>query len=540
MARRAEPLGRARLPVAVAAPALAALGLVLALTLGAALVVALRAEEPARALARHEWRALSFTLLQATLSAALSVLAAIPLARALARRRFRGRAALTRMLGAPFLLPVVVAVLGIVAVWGRSGWISDALAALGSPRLDIYGLPGVLLAHVFFNLPLAARLILQAYADIPPERWRVAAQLGVEGWALFRLLEGPALRRAAPGAFAVIFGVCVTSFTAALMLGGGPRATTLELAIYQAAAFEFDLGAAARLAALQLGLSVGAAALALTLTAPAASGHGAMIRPERWDGRGAAARAGDAAVIALVCLFLAAPLLAVALRGAAGLAALDAGLWAAVGAAAGRSALTALISAALALAMALPLAALVAALQARGAHARARGWARPVEAAGLAPLAASPFVLGLALFILLRPVADPAALALPLTALVNAAMAAPFALRLTAPALAQAAAERGMLADALGLSGRTRLRALYWPALRRPLGFAAGLAAALSAGDLGVIALFSAPDAPTLPLLMNQLAESRRIDAAHGAGLILIALSLALFQLGERVIGGRA
>ncbi|MGF1658013.1 MAG: thiamine/thiamine pyrophosphate ABC transporter permease ThiP [Rubrimonas sp.] len=533
MARRAEPLAL-RPPVLLAG--LAALAAILSLTGGAAAVVAWRAEGAAAAFSRADWAAVEFTVTQAALSAALSVLAAIPLARALARRRFAGRAALIRLIGAPFLLPVVVAALGVVAVWGRNGWLGDGLAALGLPRPDVYGLPGVLLAHVFFNLPLAARLILQAYSDIPPERWRAAAQLGVEGWTLFRLLEGPALRRAAPGALAVIFGVCAASFTAALMLGGGPRATTLELAIWQAAVFEFDLARAARLASLQLAISLGAALAALALAAPAASGFGGFAAPDRWDGRSRAAALGDAAAILAACLFLGAPLLAVALRGAAGLAALDAALWARIAEAALRSLIVAAISATLALAFALPLAALSAALEGAGARRRAR----LVEAAGLSPLAASPFVLGIALFVLLRPFADPVALALPLTALVNAAMAAPFALRLTTPALAQAAAERGRLADALGLRGLVRLRALYWPALRRPLGFAAGLAAALAAGDLGVIALFSAPDAPTLPLLMSELAGSRRIDAAHAAGLILIALAFALFWACDRLIGGRA
>ena len=132
-------------------------------------------------------RALSFTVKQAFLSALLSVVLAIPLARALARRRFFGRDLLTSLLGAPFLLPVIVAILGVIAVWGRSGWIADGMGWAGLGRLNVYGMPGVLIAHVFFNLPLAARLILQGFSDLPPERWRVAAQLGIEGRALFRL-----------------------------------------------------------------------------------------------------------------------------------------------------------------------------------------------------------------------------------------------------------------------------------------------------------------------------------------------------------------
>ena len=61
---------------------------------------------------------------------------------------------------------------------------------------------------------------------------------------------------------------------------------------------------------------------------------------------------------------------------------------------------------------------------------------RLVEGAGYLTIAASPLVMGTGLFILLFPVADPLALALPVTALVNALMALPFALRALVPALA--------------------------------------------------------------------------------------------------------
>ena len=65
--------------------------------------------------------------------------------------------------------------------------------------------------------------------------------------------------------------------------------------------------------------------------------------------------------------------------------------------------------------------------------------------------------------------------------------------------------------------------------LRPRLGLARGLAAALSAGDLGVITLFSLGDTATLPLEMYRLMGSYRTDDAAGAALVLIVLSLGLF-----------
>ena len=105
------------------------------------------------------------------------------------------------------------------------------------------------------------------------------------------------------------------------------------------------------------------------------------------------------------------------------------------------------------------------------------------------------------------------------------------------PALGEARTVDGRLADSLGMRGLARFRLVAWPRLRRPIGFAAGLAAALSMGDLGVIALFAPPDLTTLPLLMQQLMAAHRMLQAAGVALVLLALSYAVFWLFDR--GGR-
>ena len=486
--------------------ALIAAGIVVAAILGP-LAVVLRAAGGVGGLAAADLAALRFTLTQAALSAALSVALAIPVARALARRRFRGRAALVTALGAPFLLPAIVAVLGILAVFGRSGVVAGALGALGLPMPSIYGLQGVVLAHVFLNLPLAARLILQGWAEIPAERFRLAASLGAGPRDVFRLLEWPMLRAVVPGALAVVFLVCLTSFAVALTLGGGPRATTLELAIYEAFAFSFDLSRAATLAALQATLGIAATALGLALALPSAMGGGLGRPVERWDD---VPRAIDAAWIALAAAFLGLPLLAVALDGLPRLAALPEPVWRA----AGRSLAVAAAATTLCLTLALALAV--------GARGR---WPDAVAALGLA---VSPLAVGTGLFLVIFPLVDPSRAALPVTALVNALTALPFAVRALVPAAREAEAVHGRLADSLAMTGLARLRLVTLPRLRRPLGFAAGLAAALSMGDLGVVALFASEDA-TLPLQLSRLMGAYRLEDAAGAALLLLVLALALF-----------
>jgi len=478
MARSRNPLSRAD---AVGA---AALALVLVLVLGTLAAVALRAEAGA-GLGPADWAAIRFTLVQATLSATLSVALAIPVARALARRRFPGRRVLITLLGAPFILPVIVAVLGLIAVFGRAGIVSTALGWFGLEPITIYGLHGVVIAHVFFNLPLATRLILQSWLAMPAERFRLAASLGFAPADIARTLERPMLRQVLPGAFLVIFLLCLTSFAVALTLGGGPSATTVELAIYQAFRFDFDLGKAALLALVQVLVAGSAALVALRVSLPADPGAGLDRAVMRWDAATPLLRAQDGALIALAALFLILPLAMIALDGLPALLHLPASV----------------------------------------------GWA------ALRSLAVALSSAALRLFILLFPFVDPSRLALPVTALVNAVMALPFALRALMPSLGQVEADFGRLADGLGMTGWARLRLLWLPRLRRPFGFALGLAAALSMGDLGVVAMFAAPDEGTLPLTLYRLMAAYRMDLAAGAALVLLALSLALFWIFDR--GGR-
>tara|TARA_R110000868_G_scaffold411515_1_gene704982 strand:+ start:50862 stop:52403 length:1542 start_codon:yes stop_codon:yes gene_type:complete len=459
-----------------------------------------------------DWAALRFTLTQASLSALFSVFLALPVARALARRRFPGRRMMVALTGAPFILPVVVAVMGLLAIFGAHGLLNTLAAQVGLGPWRIYGLHGVVLAHVFFNMPLAVRMILQGWQGIPSERFRLAAQLDLSPGGVFRLLEWPMLRQVVPGALAAIFAICLASFAVALILGGGPRATTVELGIYQAFMFDFDLGRAAVLALMQTALVAAAAILALLVTRMDGSGTGLDRALPRWDSPGGWRRLADVLGLIAAGAFLVGPLVAVALAGLSGFGDLPPGLWPAIA----NSLIVSLLSALTTVIVALALSA---------------AQSRVVQGIGLLPLALSPLVLGTGYFLILNPVIVPGRLALPVTVLVNTLMALPFSLRVLAPAYVRVEADFGRLADTLALRGLARLRWLLLPRLRAPIGFAAGLAAALSMGDLGVITLFGSADRQTLPLLMFRLMGAYRTEAAASCGLILMALSFGIFWL---------
>lgn len=503
-------------PVQISALALAAL--VAVLVLGTAL--ALLPQSSGAALRSADWSAVRFTLLQALLSTGFSCALAVPVARALMRRSFPGRGVLILLMGAPFLLPVIVAVLGLLTIYGRSGLLNWALQLVGLPQISIYGLKGVVLAHVFFNLPLATRILLNGWHAIPAERFRLAETLGLP--SPFRHIEWPMLRATLPGAALAIFLVCLTSFVVALTLGGGPRATTLELAIYQALRFDFDPGKAALLAGVQFALCAAAVLLSARFALPSGLGAGLDRRLVLRAPRGS--KGLDMLMISLAALFLLLPLVAVLAEGLPTLTRLPDAVWLA----ALRSVWMAVISAALSVTAALTLA---------NAVARKTLFARAMELSAMLPLAASGLVLGTGLFLILRPFLRPEAVALPVTILVNALMALPFLFRILLPETQSLHADYDRLAQAMGLRGWARLRYLTLPRLARPLGLGAGLACALAMGDLGVIALFAGEGQATLPLVVQRLSAAYRMEEAAAAALLLTSLSFALFALCE--FGGR-
>jgi thiamine transport system permease protein len=233
-------------------------------------------------------------------------------------------------------------------------------------------------------------------------------------------------------------------------------------------------------------------------------------------------KAQDAIVITASAIFLLLPFAAVLIEGLPALPRLPIEVWQA----ATRSIWMALASAALSTTAALTL-----------AQATARKGTRLLELSAMLPLSASGLVLGTGLFLIVRPYTRPEDIALPVTILVNALMSLPFLYRLLLPEAQALQVSYDRLAQAMALTGWPRLRYLTLPRLARPLGLGAGLAAALSMGDLGIIALFAGQGQATLPLVVQRLSGAYRMDEAAAAALLLVALSFALFALFD--LGGR-
>ncbi|UTW14309.1 ABC transporter permease subunit [Marinobacterium rhizophilum] len=467
-----------------------------------------------------------FSIKQAALSALLAVLLAWPVARALhyspglwGRRGFLSLCVLC------FVMPTLILITGLVALLGRQGLISPWLG----PDWNLYGLPGILIAHLYLNLPFAVRVQLLQLQHIPDNSWKLAAQLKLGAWQRLRLIEWPALRAGMLQLFGFIFVLCFNSFAVVLALGGGPRATTLEVAIYQSLKYDFNIPEALTLAWTQLLIAGG---LFLLLSRLGGSDWlGVDSSRQRWVPRpGALMTPLHRLVYGLATLALLLPLLALlpaVLQ--VDLAHFD---WLAIA----RPALITLVIAALAGSGALLLAYAML-LPLRHARARQRSTlALLFDWFSVHALVAPAMVVSVGLYILLLPRLDLEAWGMLWVILLNLVLIVPYAVQQLRPRLLQFDRQYHRLARSLKLTPLAQLR-IEWPYMRRACVTSFALMLLLAMGDVAIFSIFGSSDWTTLPWLIYGYAGTYRMAEASVASLLLLlicALLVWLFQYFEK------
>jgi thiamine transport system permease protein len=389
-----------------------------------------------------------------------------------------------------------------------------------------YGLAMVVLAHMFFNAPLVMRVCFAGLQSVPKSQLRLAAQLGFTARDYWKWIELPCIKSYTPSLFGLIFLMCFSSFSLVLMLGGGPSVSTLEVAIYTAVRFEFDLPKAGVLALMQLGFS---ALMIISLSRFEHLSWTTRLADQasvpRKDKDIFTCKLSDGFFIFLFCLIVIAPIasLFLGIDIVAGLPLFQRPVfWQALQ----MSAVLGVSSAILSTSMALIL---VAARY----NANQLSFSRFIS--GFLSLAMSVYlvlpsiVLGTASFMLLRAYIDVFSAAFWLVLMSNVFMTLPFATRILAGRYAGLAGQTDRLALALNLRGLRRFRLVVLPAMRHEIGLALGLCCAFSLGDFGVIALFGSEQFRTLPWLLYQYASRYGGAEAELLSLILLVLSIALY-----------
>ncbi len=488
-------------------------------------------------------RIVVFTTWQAGLSCGLSLLVGLALAWALANQQvFFGRDILLGILASALVLPALVVVLGLVSVFGRAGWLNSVLASVSLPGISgaLYGLPGILIGHVYFNGAFAARTLVQRFDAIPEEQLKLAKSLDLSPWQRFRYVEWPSVRSSLPGLGSVIFLLCFTSFAIVLTLGGSPAYNTLEVAIYEALKFEFDLSKATKLAVVQLIICTVIVVLGTRVGAFGVS-TGGRVRAAYWSSwpDSMSVRALQRGIVVVFGLFFILPLAATlidGLRADLGRVVMEAGFRRALMTSLGVGSISATLTLLCALAMAIARVTLTAPLRLGGDGDNPLGLlgrmgegVLRVSGALYLAMPALVFAYGCFLWTLHWGLEGAIWPGFILVA-ANVLLSLPFALAILVPAYGKVAERYDKLALSLGLGLALRWR-LEWPLLRSDIATVAGLSFCLSLGDLGVIALFGSQQFSTLPWYLLQKMGSYRTDDAAAVALVLLLLVLSVLTI---------
>lgn len=180
-----------------------------------------------------------FTVWQALISSALSVLLALPVAQILHCRTFWGSRSARAIITLPFILPSIV---------------------VGIAFTPFSGLPTItriVIAHVFMNVGIAVRIIGSVWQRIDTSVEEAAALDGASQIRVFVSVTLPQLKVAIASASALVFLYCASSFGVIMVLGD-LHTHTLETEIYISATQFLDLPRTTGLSLIQTALTAGA------------------------------------------------------------------------------------------------------------------------------------------------------------------------------------------------------------------------------------------------------------------------------------------
>ncbi len=168
-------------------------------------------------------RRIAWTFIQALLTCVLALLLGVPLAFLLSRVEWPLRQAVARWVMLPFVVPTLVAAMGILAIWGDKGWLS--LGKHPGPWLLLYG-------NVFFNLSVVIKAAMEGLAAISAHRLAAARTLGASPVVTFFQVTLPLIRSGIFGGAIFAFIISFDNITVSIFLSN-PRMITLPIRILE-------------------------------------------------------------------------------------------------------------------------------------------------------------------------------------------------------------------------------------------------------------------------------------------------------------------
>lgn len=474
-----------------------------------------------------------FTLWQAVVSTAITVIVALPGAYVISQYRFRGRSLLRAALTVPLILPTVVVGITFLTLAGPNG-------ALG---LDLKGSVWlILLAHTFYNYAVVVRTVGGLWSHLDPRIEDAARVLGAGRLRAFFEVTLPMLRPAIAAASSIVFLFTFTSFGVILILGA-PRRATLEVEIFRQTADLLNLEIAAVLALVQL---VG---VFLILRGYARFQErrslALALRPRREVERRVdtpGRRLVLAANLALMAALLFAPLAVLIKRSLTTSDGIALTFYEKLADSGGSTGLSvsplesignSLAFAAVATVVALVVGGLASTVIAYGRN-RLSSW---FDSLLMLPLGTSAVTIGFGFLISLDKGILDLRTAWILIPLAHALVAIPFVIRVMAPMMRSIDNRLREAAAVLGAGPLRVMREIDLPIVARASLVAASFAAAISLGEFGATAFIVRPDVTTLPVAIYGLHTrpgELNFGMAMALSVILMVITAAVMMVVER------
>ena len=189
------------------------------------------------------YASLSFTIYQAAYSALIVVLFAPCLALALFSMPKWSIKGSILMRIASFCLPSIVVASGLVIAWGNNGAFTKLFREIGVElpfARILYSPHAIIWANSLMSLPFCSVVLFGRLRNLPEEQLRSAEILGLPPTRLIKAVFWPVMRPVLFYFGGLCFLLSMGSFGALSILGSGPYAQTLEMAIYHAIYYSAD------------------------------------------------------------------------------------------------------------------------------------------------------------------------------------------------------------------------------------------------------------------------------------------------------------
>ena len=157
----------------------------------------------------------------------------------------------------PMVTPPFVVSLGVMLMFGRSGYVTQFLAQhFGVNPNWLYGFNGILISHTLALTPMAFMLLEGTLKNLSPKLEEAAVMLGANRWQSFCFIVLPLLKPALANAFLIVMVQSLADFSSPFVLGGNFDVLATQIYFYIVGA-QNDYFSASALGIILLSISLG-------------------------------------------------------------------------------------------------------------------------------------------------------------------------------------------------------------------------------------------------------------------------------------------